>query len=80
MPGAWVDDYFLSYRPRSGGQPSVSFHGWTTTGTAFTAYLDVTEAMSFEVIKTQLNHRYLYIEWDGSTRQVFRIVAYKQLS
>jgi len=79
MPGAWVDDYFLSYRPRSGAQPSISFHGWTTTGSHFTAFLDMTEAMSFEVIRAQLNHRYLYVEWDSSTNQVNRIVAVKQI-
>jgi hypothetical protein len=78
MPGAWVDSYWLSYRPRLGGL-SITFHGWTDAGMVFTAYLDVTEAMSFEVIKTQLNHRNIYVDWDSSTHQVYRIIVLKQL-
>ncbi len=79
MPGAWVDNYWLIYRPRPGEQPSISFQGWTDAGMVFTAFLDVTEKISFEVIKTQLNHRNIYVEWDSSTQRVSRIVVYKEL-
>lgn len=76
MPAAWVDSYFMSYRPAvPGSLPSITFHGWTTGGVPYTAFLNVPDMRNFEVIKTQLESKNVWVEWDGSTLQVYKIVT-----
>lgn len=78
MPAAWIDHTWISYRPRqTGAQPSITFQGWTLSGTHFTAFLDITDTLRFDVIKAQLDAPSVWVEWSASTREVYRIVALK---
>jgi hypothetical protein len=71
MGSAWIDAYWLSYS--LAGTPRISF----TAGISTNPWINITDTIRFEIIKTQLARKWVWILWNDTTKEVTRIVTYQ---
>lgn len=77
MAGAWTDGYWLDYT--LSGSPRLSFEIPTTgTGSTTWPWKVLDPGHRFDVIRAQLDTSWVWVGWNDTTKEIYRIVALRR--